>query len=293
MPRRNMNFGRLGIVAAASLWTIGCAPVMPVGKPPLALPSLPPGGVVLDVFFVRFPAGDPELTGAVWAEIDELHFAPEVRRRLEANGFRAGVIGGSLPAALERQMQLTDKPATNADGPKAVDLDARAATSRRQLRIRGGKRSTLVVLGERERKDELSVLLRGDDGTVRGRTYKHVLGSFVSRAFPQGDGGVRLELTPELEHGAPQQRYVPGDGMFRFEFGSPREVLDELKLTAQLTPGQILAVTALPDRPGTLGHQFFTEAEAETTVQKMLLVRLLHTDADDRFDAGQPPTTEE
>ena len=139
-------------------------------------------------------------------------------------------------------------------------------------------------MGERQRRDELSVLLRTDDDRVRGRTYRQVMGLFAAKAFPQGDGGIRLELTPELEHGDAQKRFTPGEGMFKVEFGPPHEVLDQLRSTSQLAPGQILAVTTFPKRPGTLGHHFFTENDGDATMQKMLLVRLAQCEYDDRFE---------
>jgi hypothetical protein len=275
-----MRLSFLAFVALAPL--CGCAHLEPLSQTPLTTPTTPKNGVVLDVLFVRFPLGDPVVNDDVWREIDELCLAPEERRRLEANGLRAGVISGPLPLPLEQRLQLGEKPPT-VQGSQTVDLEHEPLTRQRQLRTRGGRRANIIVMGERQRRNELSVLLRSDDG-VRGRTYRQVMGLFATKAFPLGDGGVRLELTPELEHGEAQKRFTPGEGMFKVEFGPPHEVLDQLRATVQLAPGQILAVTTFPKRPGTLGHHFFTEHDGDATQQKMLLVRLAQCEYDARFD---------
>ena len=282
----------LGCLSVAAAAAAGCTSLEPIRDLPLAKPTLSKTGVVLDVLFVRFPVGDPELNQTVWSEIDELHFPVDLRRRLENNGFRAGILSGALPLKIEQLLELTDR--FDVDGaPKEVDVEREPAAKQRQLRVRGGRRSNVIVMGETERVPEMSLLLRDDAGQVKGRTFQSVLGQFATRAYPKGDGGVRLEMIPELEHGAPQKRFVPGDGMFRVEFGPPREVLDQLRIEANLAPSQMLVLTALPKKTGSLGYRFFTESRGDVSVQKMILVRLAHSEYDDRFSDGAPPVDEE
>lgn len=270
----------------------GCSSLDPIKELPLSKPALSKNGVVLDVLFVRFPIDDPEFNRDVWEEIDELHLSADLRRRLEANGFRAGIISGALPTAVEQRLKLTDDPNFD-DTPKEVEIEQEPAAKQRQLRIRGGRRANIVAMGETERVPELSLLLRDDAGQVKGRTFQNVLGQFAAKAFPKGDGGVRLELVPELEHGAAQKRFVPGDGMFKVEFGPPREVLDQLRIEASLAPSQMIALTTLPKKVGSLGYRFFTETRGDLTVQKMIIIRLAHSEYDDRFVEGAPPTDDE
>jgi len=274
----------LAIAMATLVASSGCTQIQPIKKLPLSVPVLAKNSVVLDVLFVRFPAGDRELNGPVWQEIDELHFTPDAQRRLSSNGLRAGVISGPLPLKLEALLKLTDKPSTEQDAGSKVDVDRTPAVKQRQLRVQAGRRSNIITMGETERVAEMSLLLRGDDGQVKGRTFRDVMGLFALRSYPQGDGGVRLDFVPELEHGTAQKRFVPGDGMFKVEFGPPHEVIDELKLSAVLSTGQFLALTCVPDRPGSLGHRFFTESKGDAAMQKLLLIRLVHCEVDDRFE---------
>jgi hypothetical protein len=288
------------VVACASLLVAlslaalaGCTQIQPIKKLPLSVPTLAKNSVVLDVLFVRFPAGDKDLNGPVWQEIDELHFSADDRRRLASNGLRAGVISGPLPLKIESLLKLTDKPSPEVEeAGEQVDIERTPVVKQRQLRVQAGRRSNIITMGETERVPEMSLLLCGDDGQVKGRTFRDVMGLFALRSFPQGDGGVRLEFVPELEHGSAQKKFVPGDGMFKVEFGPPHEVIDDLKLSAVLTTGQFLAVSCVPQRSGSLGYRFFTEEKGDAAMQKLLLIRLVHCEIDDRFNDTTPSPTD-
>jgi hypothetical protein len=264
---------------------LGCTHLEPMSNVRLAPPTTMKNGVVLDVVFVRFPLGDPDVNEDAWQEIDELQLPAEKRRNLESNGLRVGVISGPLPIKLEQLMKMSDKPSVD-EGPQRVDVDSTPPVKQRQLHVRGGRRTNVIVMGERQRRDELSLLMRTADDRVQGRTYRQVMGLFAARAFPKGDGGVSLEMTPELEHGDAQKRFTPGEGMFKVEFGPPHEVLDSLRWASYLAPGQFLAVSTFPKRPGTLGYHYFTEHDGTAEMQKMLLVRLARCEFDDRFEDG-------
>ena len=86
------------IVLLPALLLVGCITTpAQKGRSPLKPARMSPDSVVLDIFFVRFPFDDPQVNGQLWQEIDEQHFPPELRRRLTANGFRVGLVGGQLP----------------------------------------------------------------------------------------------------------------------------------------------------------------------------------------------------
>ena len=60
-----------------------------------------------------------------------------------------------------------------------------------------------------------------------------------------------------------------------------------------LSPGQILVITCLPERPGSLGYQYFTEQMPDNVVQKLLLIRLAQTRYDDLFVTEAPSVVNE
>ena len=146
----------------------GCTPLpKPDVESLLKQPPMSPDSVVLDVFFVRFPFGDPEINGPAWREIDEQHFSADCRRRLLSNGFRAGVLAGQLPSELSALLDLAGQQALPGEihQVKATDLVNRPTVMRGHFQLRAGAQKEFA-LGQHH--DELPVLLRphGEVGVV-------------------------------------------------------------------------------------------------------------------------------
>jgi hypothetical protein len=114
-----------------------------------------------------------------------------------------------------------------------------------------------------------------------------------SRVEP--DGGVHVRLTPEIRYGEARQQWTGQDGMFRLEMTRAHETYDELHALATLTPGQMLVVGCLADRPGSLGYQFFTDQLTGKTEQKLVLIRLAQVPPSELYledaaaDGNTPP----
>lgn len=244
---------------------------------PLAPIDLSNDGADLDVLFVRFPLGDPGLCRQLWGEVDELELPSAVRRELAANGMRCGLIGGPLPDMLAKRLTIAEDQSTPAAA--AAKLQSESPVRRWRLQAHRGRPGKIVASPA---YDQLS-LLTCDDGQVRGKTYSQAQGLFSILVDPQGDGRVRLSLTPELEYGDSRQQWVGQDGVLRLQSGKPKQTFDKLKLDIALAPNQTLVLSSLAQRPGSLGHYFFTEPRAGQMDQKLLLIRLAGTKYDDMF----------
>ncbi|MBQ2849979.1 MAG: hypothetical protein IJE77_05815, partial [Thermoguttaceae bacterium] len=68
--------------------------------------ELAPDAVSFDALLVHVPYQDRDLVEAFWNDVDELEIDPETRRRLNEQGFRAGLIGASIPDSLSRLLTL-------------------------------------------------------------------------------------------------------------------------------------------------------------------------------------------
>ncbi len=266
-----------GLLAAVCV-LVGCTR-LPKQTAELALQpaQMSPDSVVIEVFFVRCPPGDPRLNAELWNEVDEQQVPAEVRQRLWANGFRAGLVYGQVPVALSQLLDLADKPAPTDEAVESElnELEAVPTVMRRHLQTRPGQRNEIVASSVYE---ALPVLIAGE-GEVRGRTYRQAQGVLALKTAPQPDGRVRVSLVPELHHEQARQRWVGRQGMLQMETGRPREAFDDMALAARFLPGDMLVLTSLPDRPGSLGHHFFTTTEGEPG-QKLLVVRLAQTQHD-------------
>ena len=254
-----------------------------VGKSPLKPLRMTPDTVVLDVFFVRFPFGDPEPNGPLWAEIDETPWPAALRQKLTMNGFRLGLVAGqAVPVSLSKLLELKDKPAPagNMHETTVTDLAAEPRVVRRHMPLHSGRRGEVLAAGPYE---ELTVLLCSASG-LEGNTYtdaRAILGIWASL---EPDGRVRLKLTPELHHGAPKPALVGQPGMMRLESNQPKRVFQDMTIESSLRPGQMLVLGSLPERPGSLGRHFFTQKVNGRLEQKLLVIRLSQTQHDGLFD---------
>lgn len=277
------NLMRTAITACLLLPLVGCQWVAPRAsqKSLLTVAKPSPDSVALEIFFARFSCGEAEINGPMWDEIDEQQFPPEVRRQLTQNGFRAGVVGSHVPDQLIKLLKVTDAPHKSA-GEQVQTLDAEPTVSLRVLHSRSGQRNEVITSQVYE---QLPLLVREGE-QLRGRTYHKAEGRFSLAAFPETDGRVRLELLPELQHGEPQQKWVGSDGIMRLDSSRPKHMFEELGLKVALMPGQMLVVTSLVDRPGSLGHYFFTEPKNDSLTQRLLVVRASQAAEEQLFKDG-------
>jgi hypothetical protein len=237
---------------------------------------LPPDAVVLDVAFVRFPASDAAKYEAIWNAADEQALGTDLRRALATNGLRVGVFGQQLPVPLRELLDAPDKLSQSLT--QAGEGEPDLATSRQHLPVRAGHRSIITASGILK---TLPVLL-SEEGTVRGHQLEDARCIFSLKAYPQGDGGVKLALTPEIEHGESKTRWGGTEGMLIHQVGQDRLVLDRLRWEAALRPGQSLLISGSPEIKG-LGESFFSQKSGGQVERRMLVVRFSQAQIDDLF----------
>lgn len=274
---------RIGLFASTVLVTVGSCTTIPpdVGKSPLVRAQMSAGSCVLDILFARFPFGDEEANGSLWDEIDEQQFPCELRRQLASYGFRVGLVGGQMPLQLARMLELKDKPAPTGESNQVrlEDMESVAQVVRRHLQVPAAERREILASGV---YDELPVL-EHQSGSLCGRTYPKAQGLLALEAFPEPDGRVRLELVPEVHYGDMGQHFVGDQGRLRLEVRRARRAFPDLGVSATLAAGDMLILSCLPNRPGSLGHHFFTHQCAGEPEQKLLVIRLSQTQHDDLF----------
>jgi hypothetical protein len=277
----------LAVVLALLPVATGCTKIP---KNTSLMPSTPvPEHVALEVFFVRVPLGDQSVVGPLWSQVDEQAIGLDVRRRLTANGFVVGQVGGQLPVAVTDLLKISDDaPTLNAVQPTVVDLTKPTLVHRKRIDVyRPETPNRIVVTGQQERHEKLQVLLCEEDGDrpfVHGRTFKNAQGVLVTKVEPQPDGRVRLNVVPEVEHDQVRQHVTAQAGAgWEVEFVPPHETFNTLRFSATLSPGEMLILSCRGDRPGSLGHQFFTERQSDVLNQIVLIIRVVQGKADDLF----------
>lgn len=182
---------RFQSLVLAAVLLAGCETVATKnGKSPLQPAQMTPGSVAVDIVFVRCPLGDRAVNEKMWEEIDEQHFPAELRQRLARNGFRVGVIGGQVPKALAKLLELSEKPprSDQIHEAHAADMEANKHPMQRRLQMRAEHRNEIVTSSVYE---QLPLLLC-EGGELRGQTYTDAQAILAVRAFPLADGRVHL-----------------------------------------------------------------------------------------------------
>jgi len=264
-----------------SLWVANAPPEEAFGAGPLAGlgPQMRPAPktVPIELFFVRSDDSDPELQDALWGCVDEQVFNESQRRLLAANGLRAGVITGQLPATLATRLQPEAVPENRAAVPAAPE--ATPPVVKRMLRILPGQPSDVVAT-----KSTSELILLEHDGTgVRGTTYRDASAHFSLRVWPAADGRVRIDLAPTIRHGAMERTWVGEDGVFKLETGQREQVLENLRCSTELAPDALLVVGPGGDASSTVGDAFFRDPQGGGSGRRLLAVRPLLRSLDPMF----------
>jgi hypothetical protein len=282
-----LAFGPL--LLASLLLNIGCAywPA-PTGESTLELPrpQMSPDTVVLEVATVHFPeTADGE---GWWRVVDEQAVPHELRERMAENGFRCGVIRGSLPDELRDQLD-TQRMATREVDPE--NSPSLSMTGEQRLQSRAGKRSKILIS---EIQSTMAILVPQGE-RLTGQTLSDAQCLFSLKSFPRGDGRADIEITPEIEHGISKQKWIgqAHEGTFRIDANRERLILETLRVRSTLAPGQIFVVSSTPESKG-VGRQFCVSSSQGPPERRTLLIRLAQTQIDDLFSeqvTSDPLTT--
>ena len=259
----------------------GCSPWLrpAVSDKALPAPLMSPETIILEVAFVHLTPDDSAIETATWQHVDEQMLAVDVRQRLAGNGLRAGALGSQLPPELRHLVERTAQELTEAPaGDDVTTAETTTLARNRRMQVRAGRRGKIVVSAV---APNISVLAKDDQGRVQGEAFRDAQCLFSLLANPSGDSRTKLQLTPEVEHGDLQNRWVPVDGALVQQVGKPRHVYDQLRIELPLAPGQTLIIGPT-EQAGGLGQHFFT-LSVPIPRRTLLLVRIAQTQQDDLF----------
>jgi hypothetical protein len=249
----------------------------------LPTPRLAMDSVAVDLTFVRIPIDEQQLDQTIWAEVDEQCVSPELRSHLNANGLRVGVIGRQLPAALVRLLDESENDQLDRETVRETDVLTRA----RHQRWKSGRRVPIVATPI---QSSMVLLHRPSFSPIlSGQSFKEAQGFLVARPYPQKDGQVRVELTPEIHFGDVKQQWISGEGTYHLKSGKERHVLSDLQMPVELTLGQALLVSCTPARNG-VGRTLFVDSDSGDPQQKMLFLRVAQSRQEELFDQLVGPT---
>lgn len=229
-----------------------------------------PDSVTLEIFEARIPLDENNRADAVWQQVDEQCFDADLRRRLLANGMRAGVVSGTLPDQLSSLLGLaSEAPKETFEHVITPDSVVPRATRRLAQVNRTSPREIQATDVQSE-----AVVLFNDEGGPRGKTYRQVEGRYELWARSAPGQRVSVRLIPELHHGDLRNRYSGSDqGKLLIMPSREREAFERLAIETELAPGDLLVVGCLPQADSSLGGVLHTVTVKGRRERKFILVR--------------------
>lgn len=264
-----MNWKALSLVVAITA-VAGCTLNRTDLGPETFLARIGSGGQIIEpkrcnlrVAILSRPLRDEAINSALWSVVDEQVIAPDLRRSLEVNGIRIGLVTGELPHEVD---SLLNDPPTNELKPFS------------QFEFPNGDHAMIDMA---ESTPEISLLLNRE-GRAFGKPYKDASGWFRVTANHEGTAGISLRFVPEIHHGPIQRTFnalpTAADAYSPQQFiqkdGQQEESLRELATTLSVQPGQVIVVGCIPEATRSLGSFLFTQPEANSDrlLQRVLLV---------------------
>lgn len=220
--------------------------------------------VQLDVAVIERRVGDPYINQEVWGYTDEQVVDLERLALLEENGFRLGRIVGTTPAGLQRML-----------------TSERSCANPRCFLLPSGK-DRAIVLGSIQPRCCCTLFTSGQPVEVE---LEQAQCSLLIRPTLTSDGQLTLHFTPRVEYGeSTKQIHAARDlSGWVLEVQKPEKICTDLSWDVALTSNEYLIIGGLLQRPTSLGFQCFVERNAYSPVQRLLVIRAVHSRS--RIDA--------
>ena len=238
-------------------------------KPPNSLPSIQTtaDAITLEVMFVERPVSDPLLGSQLWSEVDQLSAIDSpTRRRLLDNGIRVGHGSSQPPRALQTLLGLQ----TNGIGVSPWNEQQRLV----------GRRVVLQSGGETEVQaspiyPSCNVEIVGPDGGRNTLELENARGIFRLHVERDQEGWAQVRITPEIHHGQDRLRHVTSpSGGWQLRTTQQIESQFDQAFTLTLNVGEMAVLGYNRDTAGSMGQFFFRNANFESPVERLVVVRL-------------------
>lgn len=267
------------LTCLASTTLFGCAQLFNRNEPEQTLSEQSASApkreaIVLDVALADRRVDD-SLVKLLWDDVDEIGVLDVARKRLlNANGFRVGVAGSSVPSALqtilrESGQQESEQPNWN----NASD------------QLPGSSVVTLFdgqdTLFEVTSRGALAFTEVDENGEPREDAVEYELARCVIRltAEKMQDGWIKLRFLPEIHHGANANRPMVGSDGLHYKKSQRIEKLYRYQFEITLNPGEIAIVGASDTEDPRPGRSFLTKEGEDGLAHKLITVRFMKTDS--------------
>jgi len=225
---------------------------------------------IIEISFIGMPLGSEQTdrTDGIWQWIDETKVDTLERRRLLANGIRAGFVSNEdqFRRQLEKQ---TASPDVIDEFLSQASIKSDLADGTERLPMRFGRRYELPL---RQPVAGTEVTLVRIDGETLGQTLvrpQHLLG--ITAQAATNPTQIELLFRPEIQHGDAKQKWISSDSAFRIDTRRETWKLPELDLNVTASESDLLVITADTPAHG-LGKQMLSGTGSDQAQQQVLLL---------------------
>ena len=240
----------------------GCSLLEPEGRsvatnplPPIVAPR---DAVDLEVFIVDRTVGDPLIGPALWNSLHDLtSTSPQLKQQLAEQGIRIAMSPSRPPHAVQSLLA------------QSGNLDPTRRTSFQQYVVPAMQPTLLQVT---VLEPEVEVQLPGNAGELtkltNGRCQLQLQASKVD------EGWARIDVLPEILHGADVPRYKATAEDWVVDQGQKSILLYDQRFSAELNEGEILVIGYTDQAPDSVGERFFRGQWKNIPIERLLIIRL-------------------
>ncbi len=265
------------LLACATTTLSGCALLFGQGSTEelstaAAQPVVQRNIIRLDIAVAERPEED-SLLELLWDDVDEIGvLEADSKRLLNANGFRVGVAGSSLPSSLQTILREA-----------AEQLSSQRPLNHAPGQLPGALQVTLFdkqeTVFEVTRNGQLSYIEVDENGDPISDPTSFKSSRCVIRltADRMQDGWIKLRFLPEIHHGLNSNRPMVGDQGLQFMQSQRVQPLYMYQFEVTLNPGEVAIVGPNESDEHTPGCRFFKVEGANGLLEKLITVRFLET----------------
>lgn len=264
--------------------------------PRFGLSRMTHDAVALEVGLVQLDESQVDQFEQFWRLLDHQKLEFALRRRLDENGFRAGVMPSQPPAHFlelvkPRPVELESLDLVQQQLAAQEKLSPKSRMLVHQRIVNRRSEIYRVESSELHPLAQWEIHLQGQTTSGLGENVQPI---WEVTTVPRGDGTAQVSLTPRINQGPVRTTIGVGEQEFAYDSGQAGQLLSALAVSVVLRPGETVVLAPTPDRTD-LGKLFFdslkpSEVAHQTPsrlTHRILLVRLVQTQLDDLFgDAG-------
>ena len=227
--------------------------------------------VRLEASIVRRPVNDARVRRHVWEELDESGLmSPDVRQRLNENGFRVGVAGSTAPWALQSLAQEAVAANRPDDLRKIADPGNQVSVGTSFSLMLEGK-SLLEVQGSLD-SGKLPLSQISQLSALRDRSNMKCV--FEVSVKELNEDWVLLNVLPQIHAGAETARLSIQGANDQLPVRQNVMPIYDQQFTVKLLTGEVAVIGYHESADWTLGRLFFLPDESSAGSENLLMIRM-------------------